>query len=106
MPRSLAITLLLLGLVICGCAKKIDASSDQALKDSTEQISKTLDDAKKQKFEDSMAMIMADAGMKVGLVDPQTAQKKIRDRLDGKTADEVIAEGEKLKSGMMKGVGQ
>jgi len=106
MFRLLTIAVLLLGLVICGCAKKIDASSDQALKDSTEQISKTLDDSKKQKFQDSLAMIMADAGLKVGLVDPETAQKKIRDRLNGKTADEVIAEGEKLKSRMMKTMGQ
>ena len=106
MLRFRMIALILCGLVICGCAKKIDASSDQALKDSTEQIGKSLDDAKKQKFEESLAMIMADAGMKVGLTDPQTAQKKIMDRLNGKTADEVIAEGEKLKAGMMKARGQ
>ena len=54
------VTLLLgvIAILLSSCAKKIDGSSEEAMKTSIEEIKKYLDDEKKKKFEESMKLIM------------------------------------------------
>ena len=96
-------TLLLgvLAILVSSCAKKIDGSSEEAMKTSIEEITKSLDDEKKEKFQESMQLIMFQGLdfaqlMQEGGVEDAAADMK--SKLDGKTADDIIAEGEKIQA--------
>lgn len=93
---------LLLGLLLstflflggCGDAK-IDASSEGAFKKSMEEMSQSLDETKRQQFESSVqSLMLAKVMMSPGdFADEAAAKKKIREVFDGKTVDQIIAEG-------------
>lgn len=88
-------------ILLSSCAKKIDGSSEEAMKSSIEEITKSLDDEKKEKFEEAMMLIMFH-GIDFGeLMEESAAEESILDmksKLDGKTADDIIAEGEKIQA--------
>lgn len=75
------------------CTKTIDGSSKEAMKSSIESMKESLDDKKKEQFEEAMKLLVFGDGLK-GLAG---GLEGIQKKLDGKTADEVIAEGEKIK---------
>lgn len=95
---------LLLGVIVIllsSCAKKIDGSSEEAMKASITEIKNSLNDEKKEEFEKSIMLIMfhgLDFGtlMQGGEVEEPTSD--IRSKLDGKTADDVIAEAERIRA--------
>ncbi len=97
------VTLLLgvIAILLSSCSKKIDGSSEEAMKSSIEEIKKSLDDEKKEKFEESMKLIMFQ-GLDFGkLIQEGGAEETVSDmksKLDGKTADDIIAEGEKIQA--------
>ena len=85
-------------LFIGGCGEaKIDASSEETFKKSVEAISKGLDATKKDKFEQAVAALMM-KNVLFAAKDEASATKAMKDTFDGKTADQVIAEGEKAKA--------
>lgn len=97
------VTLLLgvIAILLSSCAKKIDGSSEEAMKSSIEEIKKSLDDEKKQKFEESMKLIMfsgLDFGKLMQEGGAEEAASDMKSKLDGKTADDIIAEGEKIQA--------
>lgn len=97
-------TTLLFGIIAIlffSCTKKIDGSSEEAMKSSIEEIKESLDNEKKKKFDESMKLIMFN-GLDFGkLLQEGSAEETASDmksKLDGKSADEIIAEGEKIQA--------
>lgn len=104
----LAFTLSLLA--ACG-QPKVDGSSDEAMKKSIEKIGKSLSEDEKKKFQQAVVAIAfseAMSGMDMGKMmrgespDPEEMQAKVREKLNGKTAQEIIAEGERIRTEMEK----
>ncbi len=90
-----------IAIFLSSCTKKIDGSSEEAMKSSIEEIKKSLDDEKKKKFDESMRLIMFQGLDFAKLMQKGGAEETVSDmksKLDGKTADDIIAEGEKIKA--------
>jgi len=80
-----AMTLLL---TACG-APTIDASSETAMQESMEEITKDMTEAEKTEF----GMAIMAVSMKVAMSNmgnPEKAEEAVQEALDGKTAEEVI----------------
>jgi hypothetical protein len=94
---------LILGVIaifLTSCAKKIDGSSEEAMRSSIDDIKKSLDDTEKEKFEESMKLIMfqgLDFAQLMREGGAEEAASDMKSKLDGKTADDIIAEGDKIK---------
>ncbi|MCG3461112.1 hypothetical protein L7G72_04435 [Xenorhabdus bovienii] len=101
----------LLGFVLTGCDNhlKIDGTNEIAVKTSIEKIRDTLPEDKKLKFDDSLNIAMtnsidfddlfkesANGNIKHG--DIEKLEQKFFRSLHGKTADQLIAEAEKIKA--------
>lgn len=97
--KSLRYILLLCLLFFVSCSKKtIDASSEEAMKESIEELKKDLSKEEKEKFESSLLLVALSGDNLFELsADSEATKRRMQDRLDGKTAQEVIAEGEKIK---------
>ncbi|GAA4356084.1 DUF6694 family lipoprotein [Kangiella marina] len=75
-------------LTACG-APTIDASSEQAMKESVEEMTKDMTEAEKTEFGMAiMAVTMKVAMQNMG--NPEKAEEAVQDALDGKTVEEVI----------------
>ena len=75
-------------LTACG-APTIDASSEQAMQESMEEITKDMTEAEKTEF----GMAIMAVSMKVAMSNmgnPEKAEEAVQDALDGKTAEEII----------------
>ncbi|MDR0716798.1 MAG: hypothetical protein LBF50_05195 [Azoarcus sp.] len=93
-------------LAACGDGTKLlDGSSEQALQKSAQKVMESLPEDKKRAFGEAMHVIMnagvgelPAAALNQGTVEAlKEVQKRARERLDGKTADEAIALAEELK---------
>lgn len=76
-------------LTACG-APTIDASSEQAMQESMEEITKDMTEAEKTEF----GMAIMSVSMKVAMSNmgnPEKAEEAVQEALDGKTAEEIIA---------------
>ena len=98
MPRLLGFILLLGALTVCGCQPKVDGSSEEAMKASVEKIKKSLDADKAQKFETAMAVVMMHNVNASAMGNPEAAQKQVLASVNGKTADQIIAEADKIRA--------
>ena len=99
--KKVTLFISLIAILLSSCAKKIDGSSEEAMKSSIEEIKKSLDYEKKEKFEESMRLIMFQALDFGKLMQEGGAEETVSDmksKLNGKTADDIIAEGEKIKA--------
>ncbi|HLS31300.1 MAG TPA: DUF6694 family lipoprotein [Flavobacteriaceae bacterium] len=99
--RKFVILLGAIGILFSSCTNKIDGSSEEAMKSSIEEIRKSLDDEKKEKFEESMRLIMfhgLDFGKLMEEGKAEETYSDMKSNLDGKTADEIIAEGKKIQA--------
>ena len=92
--------ILVAALVFTGCSKRnaIDASSDESMKASIDSVKADLSPEDKEKFEESV-MLLAFEGENLFQMaaDSEGATRRMKDRLDGKTAAEVIAEADKIR---------
>ncbi|WP_238409187.1 MULTISPECIES: DUF6694 family lipoprotein [Photorhabdus] len=96
----------LLGCVLAGCDSqpKMDASNEIALKASIEKVRDRLPDDKKVKFDESIQSAMFNSIDFNDLVksgsngDMEKSKQKFYKLLDGKTADQLITEVEKIES--------
>lgn len=111
--KLLKIILLAFGLsLLAACGQPtVDGSSEEATKKSIEKISKSLSEEEQKKFQQAVMVIafsQAMSGMDMGKLmrgespDPDEIQAKVRERLNGKTAQEIIAEGERIRVEMEK----
>lgn len=93
-------TLILICLLFTSCQKKIDGSTKESLKKSIVEIEKTLDEKKKKEFRESMSWIIFNGKLDLPDLMNGGATKKVeglQSVMDGMTADDVIAKGNKIK---------
>jgi hypothetical protein len=85
-------------LACSGCGDPtLDGSSEEAFKKSVEDVKRPLDPATAERFEKAVGTLMiSKVVLAQGVVDDASAKSKLKEVFDGKTADEVIAEGEKV----------
>jgi hypothetical protein len=89
----------MVAVLVAGCGeKKVDSSSDESLESSLEAVKSSLSDEKKKEFEDAIqALVFSEIGnIFEAAANPDGMQRKIKDKLDGKTADEIIVEGNRV----------
>jgi hypothetical protein len=78
--------------------KKVDSSSDESFKNTVETVKKSLDVEKKKSFDDAIQTIaMSEIGNIFEVnADPNRIAQRIKDKLNGKTADEIIADSNRI----------
>lgn len=90
--------------VMAGCSDpKIDASSDDAMIESTQKVRDSLSGLRKEEFDEALQVLaFSQIDMKdifaEGVVGPGNLESKMRDALDGKTAEQVIAAAGQITS--------
>ena len=88
---------LLLGLAGCDGEPTIDATSEETLKTSVDAIAKGITDEKKrEKFEASVMSIALAEAFGSMEKDEKEIEANMKKALHGKTADQIIADAEKL----------
>ncbi len=87
-----------------GCGgPTIDASSDEALKQSIENVRQALSDSERAKFDEAISILaLSQIDMKTlladGVLGSGSLEGKVRQSLDGKTGEQVIAEAERIRT--------
>lgn len=87
-------------LVGCDQQPKIDASTDVSMKESIQKIRESLPTDKQDEFDSALkAMTLSQINLKDLMADnaDQVLGEKLRKALDGKTSEQVIAEGQKTR---------
>lgn len=93
------ITMAILLILVTGCGdKKVDSSTDEKFKSSMESVKSSLTEDRRKEFEEAVQVV---AFSEIGSLfeaaaNPDGMQRKIKDKLNGKTADEIIAEGNQI----------
>ena len=98
--KNAIILLSVLAVFLCSCSKTIDGSSEEAMKTSVEEIKNSLSDDKREMFEESMKLILAhgvDSDSLLNEYEAKILASKIRAEIDGKTAEDIIFIGAKIK---------
>ena len=94
--RSLFASAVVLSL-LTGCGgPTLDASSEDTLKTSADKVMAGLSAEKQEKFQKAMGALMIKAAM--ASTGEESAKAKIKETFNGKTADDIIAEGEKAQT--------
>jgi hypothetical protein len=94
----MALGVVLSVLVLCGgCGgPTVDASSEETFKKSVEDMASKMDAAKAERFRKAVGSLMMGKVVFAGRIkDQASAAAKVKEVFHGKTADEIIAEGEK-----------
>lgn len=97
---------LLLALVLSGCdnvspAPTIDATSDESLKQTTQEVRESLPESERGEFDEALKIVafsqvdMKDL-MAQGATGADIVQNKLKDSLQGKTASQVVAEADRI----------
>lgn len=102
MKKLIGVTML--AFLLSACDKpKIDASTDESMKESIQKIRETLPQEKQPQFDDALKVVafsqvsMRDL-MQAGVTkDADFVQNKMKTALAGKTGDEVISYAETIK---------
>jgi len=88
-------SLLLVGIyLLVGCGeKKVDSTTDESLKTSILTIKESLNEQKKEEFEQAIKVLAFSGVTNLFQVaeNPDGIQQKFKEKLNGKTADEIIA---------------
>jgi hypothetical protein len=90
--------------IMVGCSEPtIDVSSDEAMKSSSQKVRESLPESKRADFDEALQILLfSQIDMKAifteGAAGVGNLEGKMRSTLDGKTADEVIAEANKIKA--------
>jgi hypothetical protein len=90
--------------ILAGCSDpKIDASSDEAMKASVEKVRESLPEAKRKEFDEAIQVLaFSQVDLKdlfaEGAAGVGNLEGKVRQSLDGKTGDQVIAEAERVQA--------
>jgi len=70
-------------------APTIDVSSDKAMKESMDEITKDMTEAEKAEFSLAFVQVSVKATMK-NMDNPEKAEEALKEALDGKTAEDII----------------
>lgn len=102
--KNKALFLITITILLASCAKRIDTSSEEKMQASIAEVKMSLDDQKKKQFEEALQLIIMNGmnleGLLSGESDGDDIIQDYKDLLDGKTADEVIAEGQRIRAEM------
>ena len=104
MKRNLRVlAIALMALLIGGCSggePTMDTSTDKAMESSYAEISDSLSDEKRRKFEEALSSVYMEGALTH--MDEDLSEDEIMDRINedvhGKTADEIIAMAEDSKA--------
>ena len=92
MSKNNVLLLALVAFLFAGCgAPRVDASSDSAFKESLEKVRKSLDTDKQEKLDEALKEV---AFSDFSLAKADTLAEDLKQKLDGKTGDEIIAAGD------------
>jgi hypothetical protein len=99
--RAVGLALIALLSALLGCsAPRIDTSSDDALKESTERVRQSLPEDKRADFDTAVRELsLADVNIKDLMAPgakPEDVLTKMKQRLNGKTGDQILAEAKHL----------
>jgi PBP1b-binding outer membrane lipoprotein LpoB len=104
--KQISMLILAAALLAAGCSgagsRKIDGSSEEAMQKSVQEITKSMSADEKKKFEDAMMAIAAKHIFGNMFKEGADPEKEALKAVDGKTAAEIIAEGEKIRAEMKK----
>jgi hypothetical protein len=102
--KNKALFLITITFLFVSCAKRIDTSSEEKMQASIAEVKMSLDDQKKKEFEEALQLIILNGMNLEGLLKGETNEDDMiqgyKDLLDGKTADEVIEEGQRIRAEM------
>lgn len=90
--------------IMIGCSDpKIDASTDEAMKASSQKVRESLPESKRAEFDEALQVLaFSQIDMKALFAEEAAGagnlEDKMRSALNGKTADEVIAEANRIKA--------
>lgn len=99
MKKVIVMAALLILLAGCGNGnKRIDSSTKESFEASIATVRGSLDKKKKEEFENAVQILaFSEVGIFFAVMaNPDGVKRKVRDRLDGKTADEIIAEATRV----------
>lgn len=102
MKFSAVLIAIITSLIFIGCSNpKIDTSTDEKMKTSIEKVRQSLPKEKKEQFDEALKILAFNQvdfkDIFSGTVGIGTTEAKMKEALNGKTGNEVIAEVEKLK---------
>jgi len=92
------VSVALLMLSVTGCKPKADGSSKEAFDASITKMEQGMDDAKKEQLNQAIQAVSAKTLFSSGAKSEEELKAKFKEAFDGKTADEIIADGEKAKA--------
>ncbi|MDY0301431.1 MAG: hypothetical protein RBQ99_07600 [Trichlorobacter sp.] len=103
MKRIFWVAVVLLTLSMVGCSKPtIDASSDESMQSSVQKVRKRLSDAKQAEFDEAIQILAFSqidlAAIIAGGASSVSVEAKMKGALNGKTAEEVIAQAAQVKA--------
>ena len=101
--RGFHVALIAATVVVAGCSgPRIDTSSDEKMGESIARVRNSLPPEKQKQFEEAYMTVAMQGvtleSMMAGTVTPGNMTAAAKTRLNGKTADEVIAEAAKIKA--------
>jgi hypothetical protein len=91
------LTIVLLSLLITGCGiETVDASTDETFQSSMASVKSSLTDEKEKAFDEAVELLaFSEIGnLFAASANPEGLKGKIQGKLDGKTADQIIAQAE------------
>jgi hypothetical protein len=97
--RRTATALLLAATLVAACTPKIDPSTPESAQESIEKIQAGLSDEERDRFSTALGIVIANAlgGGYRDVGDTPEGRKRVREALAGKTAQEIIADAERIK---------
>lgn len=89
-------------LLMAGCAKTIDGSSEEAYKESLTKIAKSLPDERRKEFQNAVGLVTVKSlnlgALLTGKVPPGGPSKSAREMLNGKTVDQVLRMADEIRA--------
>lgn len=101
MKKLLIVLLSVTLLTACGGEKKVDVTSKESFKSSVQEIAKSLNDTEKQAFQKAIVKITLISGLEAN-GDETKVQEILKNKVNGKTASEVIKIAEEQKNPLEK----
>ena len=92
------------GIILSGCGDpRINAATDDSMKESIEKVRQSLPQPRREQFDESIKiLVFSQIDMKQLMADgasgTNTAKDKMKDTINGKTADEVISQAERIRA--------
>jgi hypothetical protein len=103
MRGALCVGLVTLAIALTGCGSpKVDGSSEDAYKKSIAAVRESLDEGERKQFDEALQLLMMSridfSAMMSGAVTAETMASDMMLAMNGKTAQELIAEANRLKA--------